>query len=280
MQQPSLTLLSPAKLNLFLHITGRRDDGYHLLQTAFQLLSFGDQISIKAQRNTDITVECPGVDIPALDNLAYRAAATLQKHTRHPQGAHIFIEKRIPAGGGLGGGSSNAATVLLALNKLWRLGLSFDDLAEIGLRLGADVPVFVRGRSAWAEGVGEALSPLELPAKTYLVITPDCHVSTAQVFGHRELTRNTSPITIAAFFATGGQNDCESVVRSLYPEVDNALNFLEKFGTAKLTGTGGCVFLTCDSESSAKAVQAELPSGWRSFVAAGINRSPVLDALA
>ncbi|MEM0953155.1 MAG: 4-(cytidine 5'-diphospho)-2-C-methyl-D-erythritol kinase [Pseudomonadota bacterium] len=275
----SLVLTSPAKLNLFLHITGRRADGYHELQTAFQLLDYGDQIRVASHDAPDIQLSCPGVNVAMTDNLAYRAAALLQTQTEHAQGARIAIEKHIPAGGGLGGGSSNAAAVLLALNHLWRLDLTPEQLCELGLSLGADVPVFVRGYSAWAEGVGEELSPLDLPEKHFLVVAPECSVATAEVFKHRELTRNTAPITIATFFAAGGQNDCESVVRSLYPEVDNALNLLKNFGTARLTGTGGCVFLTCDSEAAAKAVQAQLPSDWRSFIAAGINRSPVLDAL-
>ncbi|MEE4661583.1 MAG: 4-(cytidine 5'-diphospho)-2-C-methyl-D-erythritol kinase [Halieaceae bacterium] len=275
----ALQLRSPAKLNLFLHITGRRDDGYHLLQTVFQLLDFGDDVQLSATDDGLITLECPGVDVATQDNLAFRAAAALQARSGSSAGAHIRIEKRIPAGGGLGGGSSNAATVLLGLNSLWQTGLSSDELADIGLHLGADVPVFVRGHSAWAEGVGEAITPVQIPPRHYLVVAPACSVSTAEVFRHRELTRNSAPITIAAFFAGGGRNDCESVVRQLYPEVDNALNFLENFGTARLTGTGGCVFLTLDSASAAAAVQAQLPSAWRSFTAAGVDRSPALDAL-
>jgi len=275
----ALQLRSPAKLNLFLHITGRRDDGYHLLQTVFQLLDFGDDVQLSATGDGLITLECPGVDVATNDNLAFRAAAAMQARTGCSDGARIRIEKRIPAGGGLGGGSSNAATVLLGLNHLWQTGLSSDELADIGLQLGADVPVFVRGHSAWAEGVGEAITPVHIPPQHYLVVAPSCSVSTAEVFRHRELTRNSAPITIAAFFAGGGQNDCESVVRKLYPEVDNALNFLENFGTARLTGTGGCVFLTLDSAAAAATVQAQLPSAWRSFTAAGVDRSPVLDAL-
>ncbi len=273
-----LTLLSPAKLNLFLHITGRRPDGYHELQTVFQLLDFGDSISIEPA--ADLTLDCPGLDLPADANLALRAARRLQEATGSSQGASIRISKRIPAGGGLGGGSSNAATVLLALNQLWGLGLATDKLAALGLELGADVPLFIRGRSAWAEGVGEQLKPLEIPHRYYLVLDPGCPVSTTEVFSHRELTRNTAPITIATFFAGGGQNDCETVVRRLHPEVDKALNWLGKFSPARLTGTGACVFSSFDSCAQAEAVLDQLPAHWNGFVAAGLDRSPVLDALA
>ncbi len=273
----TLTLLSPAKLNLFLHITGRRDDGYHNLQTVFQLLDYGDTIRVSPADT--LTLDCPGLELAAEDNLAMRAARLLQARSGTDRGAAVRIDKRIPAGGGLGGGSSNAATVLLALNHLWGLGMSRAELAVIGLELGADVPVFVNGHSAWAEGVGEQLTSLELPRKYYLVIDPGCTVGTAEVFSHRELTRNTAPITIAAFFAGGGQNDCENVVRRLHPEVDKALNWLGKFSQARLTGTGACVFSSFDSSAQAEAVNGQLPAHWNSFVAAGLNRSPTLDCL-
>ncbi len=275
----TLQLLSPAKLNLFLHITGQRSDGYHNLQTLFQLLDYGDSVSIDVHNEARLTLECPGLDVPPEQNLAMRAAGMLQHAAGTDQGAHIVIDKKIPAGGGLGGGSSNAATVLLGLNYLWNTQMSLAELAALGLELGADVPVFVHGNSAWAEGIGEQLTTTSIPPQTYLVVAPPCSVATAEVFRHRQLTRNTAPITIAAFFTEGGRNDCEDVVRELYPEVDNALNFLEKFGPAKLTGTGGCVFLTCDNDEAALAAQRQLPPQWRSFVAAGIDRSPVLDAL-
>ncbi len=272
-----IRLLSPAKLNLFLHITGRRADGYHTLQTVFQLLDYGDSVEITPAE--ELSLVCPGLDLPADDNLAMRAARRLQAVAGAPGGADIRIHKRIPAGGGLGGGSSNAATVLLALNRLWGLNLSPPELAAIGLELGADVPLFVHGHSAWAEGVGEQLTPLELPPRHYLVIAPDCSVGTAEVFSHRELTRNTAPITIATFFAGGGQNDCENVVRRLHPEVDKALNWLEKYAPARLTGTGACVYSSFDSSERAKTVQDSLPADWNSFIAAGLDRSPTLDDL-
>ncbi len=274
-----LELLSPAKLNLFLHVTGRREDGYHELQTLFQLLDYGDYIRVTANDSRALTLDCPGLDLPAEDNLAYRAALRLREHSGCERGAHIVIDKRLPAGGGLGGGSSNAATVLLALDRLWELALPGETLAGIGLELGADVPVFIGGHSAWAEGIGEQLTPVELPRRHYLVVAPDCHVNTGEVFSRRELTRNTSPITIAAFFAGGGQNDCENVVRLLYPDVDKTLIWLENFGQPRLTGTGACVFLSFDSEAEAQAVQRRLPETWSSFVAGGVNKSPVFEAL-
>ena len=275
----SLRLPSPAKLNLFLHITGRREDGYHELQTLFQLLDYGDTIELTSTGDDSIRLDCPGLVLAVEDNLAWRAAHLLREHSDCTQGVAIHIDKRIPSGGGLGGGSSNAATVLLGLNRLWRLKLPLRELAEIGLTLGADVPVFLRGDSAWAEGIGEILAPVDLPVKHYLVIAPDTSISTAEVFSRRELTRNTSPITIAAFFEGGGRNDCQNVVRQLYPEVDKALIWLEKFGQAQLTGTGACVFAVCETSAEAEALYHQLPGDWQGFVAAGVNRSPVHRAL-
>jgi 4-diphosphocytidyl-2-C-methyl-D-erythritol kinase len=275
----SLQLLSPAKLNLFLHITGRRADGYHELQTVFQLLDHGDLMELSSTEGRAITLDCPGLALPAEENLAWRAAKLLQEHTGTDCGAHIRIDKRLPAGGGLGGGSSNAATTLLALNRLWSLNLELDELAKLGLQLGADVPVFVLGHSAWAEGIGDKLQALELPTHYYMVVAPACQVPTAEVFSHRQLTRNTSPIKMAAFFELGGRNDCESVVRQLYPEVDKALNWLEKFSQAQLTGTGACVFARFNSRKQVQIVFEQLPGNWRGFVARGVNISPVHTAL-
>jgi 4-diphosphocytidyl-2-C-methyl-D-erythritol kinase len=273
-----LKLRAPAKINLFLHITGQREDGYHTLQTLFQLLDYGDDIELEADASGRLSVDCPGLDLPLENNLAMRAAQMLRASAPGAAGAHIHIHKRIPPGGGLGGGSSDAASVLLGLNRLWGLDLSVETLARIGLSLGADVPVFVRAHSAWAEGIGEVLTPVELPPAWYLILVPDCEVSTAEVFSHRELTRNTSPITIAAFFAGGTRNDCENVVRELYPEVDKALNWLEKFGQARLTGTGASVFSAFSAKADAEAVMQELPAGWNGFVAEGLNTSPILSA--
>jgi 4-diphosphocytidyl-2-C-methyl-D-erythritol kinase len=276
----SLQLLSPAKLNLFLHVTGRRADGYHELQTVFQLLDHGDAMELLGTDTGVIDLYCPALPMPREDNLAWRAAKLLQSHSGTDRGARIHIDKRLPAGGGLGGGSSNAATTLLALNRLWDLQLETGELATLGLQLGADVPVFVHGHSAWAEGVGEKLQPLDIPLQYYLVIAPACQVATAEVFSHRQLTRNTSPIKMAAVFEQGGRNDCERVVRQLYPEVDKALNWLEKFGQAQLTGTGACVFARFRSKEQAQSVLHQLPGNWQGFVAGGINRSPVHAALA
>jgi 4-diphosphocytidyl-2-C-methyl-D-erythritol kinase len=270
-----LQLPAPAKLNLMLHITGRRDDGYHELQTVFQLLDVADQLTIRANRSGEVQLRCPALAIPQQQNLAWRAARLLQQHSGSSQGADIHIDKRLPAGGGVGGGSSDAATVLLALNKLWKLDLPLTELARLGLQLGADVPVFVHGRSAWAEGIGEKLQPVTIPKRYYLVIAPNCSVATAEVFSHRQLTRHTSPITIAHFFEEGGRNDCQTVVRKLYSEVDNALIWLEKFGQAQLTGTGACIFAAFDSEQEAETVYRQLPAQWQGLVAAGISQSPV-----
>ncbi|TDG12399.1 4-(cytidine 5'-diphospho)-2-C-methyl-D-erythritol kinase [Seongchinamella unica] len=275
----SLTLLSPAKLNLFLHITGRRADGYHQLQTLFQLLDWGDTLTFISNNSGEITLSGSELDIPAEQNLIIRAAQALPRAHRD-QGVHIILDKRIPEGGGLGGGSSNAATTLLALNQLWQLGLATVPLQQLGVRLGADVPVFTAGHTAWAEGVGDILTPVELAETWYLVVVPPCHVSTAEIFSNERLTRNTSPIKIAAFFEGHSRNDCQKIVRELYPEIDNALNFLENFGEARLTGTGACVFARFPDESRARSALGQLPDSMTGFVAKGINESPVLSALA
>ncbi len=272
----SLTLPAPAKLNLFLHITGRRDDGYHELQTVFQLLDWGDTLSFEANDSGAVTLDVDGASIPSADNLILRAARALPGPGR---GVHIRARKRIPMGGGLGGGSSDAATTLLALDRLWRLELANAELQRIGARLGADVPVFVAGHSAWAEGIGEHLAPLVLPERWYLVVDTGCAVSTAEIFSHSELTRDTAPIKIAAFLEGGSRNDCQPIVRRLYPEIDKALNWLDNFGDARLTGTGGCLYAAFDSELAAQGVRKQLPAAWRGFVARGVNRSPVIDAL-
>ena len=268
----TLSLLSPAKLNLFLHITGRRPDGYHNLQTLFQLLDWGDDMTFTANDSGTVTLDDNGCDIDPDDNLVLRAADLLP---RGKLGAHISLHKRIPIGGGLGGGSSNAATTLLALNHLWDLGLGREQLARMGRSLGADIPVFIGAHTAWAEGIGEILTPVELPQPWYLILAPDCHVSTAEIFSHRQLTRNTSPIKIAAFFEGHARNDCQELVRRLHPEVDNALIILENFGDARLTGTGACVFTAFDTEAQARSAAAQLPNDWQAIVARGVNESPL-----
>jgi 4-diphosphocytidyl-2-C-methyl-D-erythritol kinase len=274
---------APAKLNLFLHVTGRRPDGYHELQTLFQLIDLQDTVGIRVTKGG--LVERPegpaGVD-PDSD-LTVRAAKALQVAAGVRLGAQLRITKRIPMGGGLGGGSSDAATVLLALNHLWHCGLSIDELARVGLPLGADVPVFVRGSSAWAEGVGERLEPVELPERWYVVIHPGVAVPTRDVFQSAELTRNSPIITIRAFFGPGGwaasRNDCEPVVRAHYAEVADVLDWLGKFAPARLTGTGSCIFAAFGSAIEAERVAARTPDRWRAFVARGLNVSPVHERL-
>jgi 4-diphosphocytidyl-2-C-methyl-D-erythritol kinase len=276
----SLTLLSPAKLNLFLHITGRRPDGYHNLQTLFQLLDYGDTLSFHTRIDGEITLapELPGVTFE--HNLIIKAARALEPYKSAHAGIDIHLEKRLPMGGGIGGGSSNAATTLVALNHLWGCGLSKSQLQTIGLQLGADVPVFINAQTAWAEGVGEELQAIEMQPKWFLVIQPDCHVSTAEIFSHKDLTRDTSAIKVAAFLERGGQNDCEALVRKLYQQVDNALIWLQNFDrNARMTGTGACVFASFASAEEALNVQAQLPKYLPGFVAQGVNQSPLYKLL-
>jgi 4-diphosphocytidyl-2-C-methyl-D-erythritol kinase len=275
-----LTLLSPAKLNLFLHITGRRPDGYHNLQTLFQLLDYGDTLSFATRSDGKITLtpELPGVAFE--HNLIIKAARALEPYKAATAGVDIQLEKRLPMGGGIGGGSSNAATTLVALNYLWECGLDKNQLQAIGLTLGADVPVFINAQTAWAEGVGEELQAIEMQPKWFLVIQPDCHVSTAEIFSHKDLTRDTSAIKVAAFLEQGGQNDCEALVRKLYPQVDNALIWLQKFDhNARMTGTGACIFASFESAEIAHNVQAQLPKHLPGFVAQGVNQSPLYKLL-
>jgi 4-diphosphocytidyl-2-C-methyl-D-erythritol kinase len=271
---------APAKLNLFLHVTGRRADGYHELQTLFQLLDLCDTIAIRVREDGRIErpVGPPGLDSEA--DLSVRAARALQSATGTRLGATVSVLKRIPIGAGLGGGSSDAATTLLALNRLWGSGLSLDDLAALAQPLGADVPVFVKGFSAWAEGVGERLTPVVLPAQWYAIIYPGVAIGTREVFQSPELTRNSPLITIRAFFEAGGRNDCEPVVRSRSPEVAEALEWLGRFAPARLTGTGSCVFSACDSAGDAERLAARVPDRWMSFVARGLNVSPLHERLA
>lgn len=269
------TLPAPAKLNLFLHITGRRPDGYHLLQTIFQLLDVGDELDFSARADGQITLATDLEGVATEDNLVVRAARALALHTGCAAGADIRLRKRIPTGGGLGGGSSDAATTLLGLNHLWGCGLGLEELARIGLSLGADVPVFVHGRSAWAEGVGEVLQPVALPSRWYLVIYPGCPVNTAVIFKDRELTRNTPVITLAAFLTGQVHNDCEPVASRLNPEVARALAWLASHGTARMSGTGSAVFAAFEDEYAARRAAAAVPGEWTRFVARGLDRSPV-----
>lgn len=274
---------APAKLNLFLHVTGRRPDGYHALQTAFQLLDYGDEVFVRATADGVISRPEGPAGVPPEQDLAVRAARRLQAAAGCGRGAELRIRKRIPAGGGLGGGSSDAATVLVALNHAWGLGWPPERLAALGLELGADVPVFVHGRSAWAEGVGERLQPIDLPPAWFAVICPACAVSTAAVFSDPQLTRDTPQTTIESFISAGGRNDCEAVVRRRYPEVAKALDWLSAraraggvAAEAKLTGTGACVFAAFGSAEQAGAALEGLPRHWTGFAARGVARSPLL----
>lgn len=271
---------APAKLNLFLHITGRRSDGYHLLQTVFQFLDHGDELRFRLRDDGQITRSNPLVEVSAERDLTIRAAKALQHAGYCRLGVDIHLTKRLPIGGGLGGGSSDAATVLVALNTLWRCGLSMDALMSLGLGLGADVPAFVYGHSAWAEGVGERLQSLDLPEQWFVVIQPPVEVSTAQVFAAPELTRNCTPITIPDFLSRGGDNVCEPAVRRRYPEVAEVLDWLSEFSMARLTGTGSCVFAAFPARAEARKVFDRLPTRWRGFVARGLNRSPLQARLA
>jgi len=272
---------APAKLNLFLHVLGRRPDGYHDLQTAFQYIDLCDEISFEMRDHGRVVrVEGPA-EIPEWEDLTVRAAQRLLKEqsTGRPMGVGIHLRKRIPLGSGLGGGSSDAATTLVALNALWGLGLSIDRLAYLGLDLGADVPVFIRGRASWAEGIGEELTPLDLPELTYVVIYPGCAVSTREIFQAPELTRNSAAITIRAFLESDGRNDCEPVVRARYPQVAAALEWLGQYAPARLTGTGSCVFAAFGNFDRAQTLLSEVPSGWQGFLVQGRNRSPLLERL-
>jgi 4-diphosphocytidyl-2-C-methyl-D-erythritol kinase len=242
------------------------------LQTLFQLLDWGDELVFTPNQSGIITLESNATDIPLEDNLVVRAARLLQQGSR---GVHIVLQKRIPTGAGLGGGSSNAATTLLTLNYLWDQHLPRSTLQAMGRTLGADVPVFVGAHTAWAEGVGDILTPVELPERWYLILVPNCHVSTAEIFSHRQLTRNSIPIKMATFFKGYSRNDCQELVRGLYPEVDKALKVLGNFGEARLTGTGACAFISFDNAAQAERVRAQLPGEWESVVARGVNASPV-----
>jgi 4-diphosphocytidyl-2-C-methyl-D-erythritol kinase len=269
---------APAKLNLFLHVIGRRADGYHDLQTVFQLIDLADDIGIELTEQGIERVHGPAA-IPPQADLVVRAAQALQHASGSRRGVRLHVRKRIPLGGGLGGGSSDAATVLLVLNRLWELKLGVDELARIGLSLGADVPIFVRGSSAWGEGRGERLTAVDLPRRWFLVLHPGVAVSTAQVFQAPELTRNSPLITIRAFFEAGTRNDCEDVVRANYPAVADALDWLGQYAPARLTGTGSCIFAGFERAEDAERVAARVPDQWRSFVTSGLNRSPLHAAL-
>jgi 4-diphosphocytidyl-2-C-methyl-D-erythritol kinase len=267
---------APAKLNLFLHITGQRADGYHLLQTVFQFLDFGDRLCFQLRDDAQVrrVSDLPGVAEEA--DLVVRAARLLQQSCKPERGVDIEVDKRLPMGGGLGGGSSDAATTLVALNHLWQCGLDNSALIELGLSLGADVPVFIQGQAAWAEGVGEELTAVDLPESWFVVLCPPITVSTAEVFSSPQLRRDCPPITIRDFLAGGDiQNVCEPLVRARYPEVDEALHDLEAFASARMTGTGACVYAAFGEETTARQAYEALADKWSGFVARGMNISPL-----
>ncbi|WP_433853765.1 4-(cytidine 5'-diphospho)-2-C-methyl-D-erythritol kinase [Stenotrophomonas nitritireducens] len=272
---------APAKLNLFLHITGRRADGYHELQTVFRLLDWGDRIGLRLRDDGQVRRE--GLSVPGVaeaDDLVVRAANALKSAANCTQGVDIRVEKRIPAGGGFGGGSSDAATVLVALNALWNTALDEDALAALGLRLGADVPVFVRGRNAWAEGVGERLVPLDLAPAWYLLVDPGVHVPTADLFRSPDLTRDAAPAKIADFASgTVLGNAFEPVLRCREPAVEAVFQALSRVGQARLTGSGSGCFVEFATRAAAEQALAELPGQLRAWVVAGAARSPLLQAL-
>lgn len=263
--------IAPAKLNLFLHITSQRDDGYHCLQTIFQFLDFHDQLSCKLRDDGQIYCDSSAPDLPMTQDLVYRAAQLLKNHSHSPWGAHLRVEKKIYMGGGLGGGSSDAATTLLLLNELWQLQLPKTTLATLGLQLGADVPIFIHGHAAWAEGVGDVITPIALPEPWYVVVHPNCHVSTKEIFSAPELQRNCAPITLQDYHSGHARNVCETVVSRRYPAVNAALTWLASYGEAKMTGTGASVFAAFEQRTAAESVLAALPETWQGFVAQGKN---------
>ena len=275
----SLGWPAPAKLNLFLHITGQRQDGYHLLQTVFQFIQLIDVIDFTILESGLVRRSSTSLKIDERDDLVIKAAQKIKKRSGSKLGIDISVKKNIPTGGGLGGGSSDAATTLVALNELWQTGLSIDELSEIGLSLGADIPFFINGNAAWAEGVGDKLTPINLDECFYLVIYPNCGISTKAVFEASDLTRNTPRITIRDFHDGNGKNDCESYVRSHYHDVTEALDWLGEYASSKLTGTGACLFAQFSDENEANEVKYKLPTKWQGYVVKGINKSPLLGRL-
>jgi len=266
---------APAKLNLFLHVVGRRADGYHLLQTLFRFVDHGDVLRFAPRSGGDIVLATPLPGVPPESDLTVRAARLLQAETGCREGVTISLDKRLPMGGGLGGGSSDAATVLLALNHLWRLGLSRERLQVLGLALGADVPVFVYGRNAFAEGVGEHFTPVDLPARWYVVLEPPVQVPTVDIFRSPALRRDAPAIAARDWHPGFGGNDLEPVAATLYPEVAEHIGWLAAFGHVRMTGSGACVFAEFESREAAEAVLAQLPGGMRGWAARGLPEHPL-----
>lgn len=274
-----LTYPAPAKLNLFLHVTGRRPDGYHLLQTVFRFLDFSDQLSFAIRKDGAIKLQTPLAGVPEAQDLCVRAAKLLQQQSKTQLGVDISLAKQIPLGGGLGGGSSDAATTLLALNHLWELGWDKSKLMELGLQLGADVPVFIFGNNAFAEGVGEELNAIDLPPAWYLVLIPPVHVSTAEIFSSKELTRDTIPIKIPPFSVWQGHNDLEPVVCASFPAVATHLEWLKQLKDttiAAMSGSGACVFAEFKTQLAAQAAFEQIPAGMNGFVARGLEQHPMV----
>ncbi len=274
---PSLSQpwFAPAKLNLLLRIIGQREDGYHLLQTTFQFLDYADELYFDVTTKGGIQRLDTIPNVPLEADLIYRAAKLLQTETATNQNIAIKLNKKLPLGGGLGGGSSNAATTLVALNILWKLNLSIDTLAKIGLKLGADVPVFIRGFAAWAEGIGEKLEPIQIVEPWYLVVIPNCEVSTQKVFSYSRLTRDSIPKKISDFPDGRGKNDCLKVVLENYPAVKLAFDWLNQYAKATLTGTGACIFSSFGTKVEAQAILDQLPTQFSGFIAKGCNQSPL-----
>jgi 4-diphosphocytidyl-2-C-methyl-D-erythritol kinase len=270
---------APAKLNLFLHITGVREDGYHNLQTVFQLLDLSDEVTLQRRKDGVINRISGLAGLDAEDDLIVKAARALKEHTNTSWGADLSVEKYLPVGGGIGGGSSNAATTLVALNRLWQCELSSIELQAIARSLGADVPIFVNGKNAWAEGIGDLLTEIDLPSKWYLLIHPRVHISTAKLFSSDQLTRDKAILKIRDFPDADTSNVFEEVARNQYPEVDDALQWLGKFSKPKMTGTGSCIFSSFDSEEDVNKVLSQVPKQWDSLVAKSVARSPMLDVL-
>lgn len=268
-----LSLIAPAKLNLFLHINGRLDNGYHELETLFVFLDYGDTLHFKTNTSDRIVLNTQISGLNDNDNLIYKAAISLKKATGCKLGAEISFEKRLPSGGGVGGGSSDAATTLLALNALWQLNLSLQELANIGVQLGADVPVFINGRAAIAHGIGEQLEDVKIPEKWYLVVHPNVHISTGLIFNDPDLPRNTPKLS-SHWQSVKHRNDCEELVKKRYPEVEKTLNWLLKYAPSRMTGTGACCFVSFETQHAAQAALNMLPDTWQGFVARSTNISP------
>ena len=270
---------APAKLNLFLHITDVRDDGYHNLQTVFQLLDFSDEVILQRRSDGVINRTCGLDGLDPEDDLIVKAARSLQAYTKTSWGVDLGVEKLLPVGGGIGGGSSDAASTLMGLNKLWQCDLPLTELSGLARSLGADVPVFIQGKNAWAEGIGDLLTEIHLPEKWYLIVHPEVHISTAKLFSSDQLTRDKAILKIRDFPDTDTSNVFEEVARKQYPEVDTALRWLSKFSKSKMTGTGSCIFACFDSKEDARKILLQVPKHWSGFVAKSVSQSPMLDAV-